>query len=87
MCLQARVKMTCNACTALFALCLQAREDWDELRLQVDGSREALFNVTGLWPQLFRPPYGAVSPGVRDYLQQRGYTITMWSGRGGVGWK
>ncbi len=35
--------------------------------------------VTGTWPRLIRPPYGAVNRQLLEMFQQRGWTTVMWS--------
>jgi peptidoglycan/xylan/chitin deacetylase (PgdA/CDA1 family) len=54
-------------------------QDWSTLRHEVDDAADALAAITGQRPRFFRPPYGALTPGVRDYLHARGFVIAMWS--------
>ena len=58
---------------------LHAAGDWDALRREVDDAAEALAAVTGTRPRYFRPPFGALTPGVRDYLHERGFSIALWT--------
>jgi hypothetical protein len=64
---------------------MQASGNLAELHRQVEASERAIQQVTGSHPYLIRPPYGAISPGVRRYLASRNYTIVMWSG-GCIDW-
>ena len=58
---------------------LWAAADWAALRAEVDDAAHALEAVTGERPKYFRPPYGALTPGLRDYLHARGFTIAFWT--------
>ncbi|MFN8323941.1 MAG: polysaccharide deacetylase family protein [Chitinophagales bacterium] len=40
---------------------------------------EEIKKVTGLQPQLFRPPYGVTNPGIAKVIQQRNYHSIGWS--------
>jgi len=40
---------------------------------------EAIEQVTGLQPKLFRPPYGVTNPMVAEVIKQKGYTSIGWS--------
>ena len=55
------------------------------IRREVDDAADELEAVTGQRPKYFRPPYGALVPGLRDYLHERGFAIAMWSS-GCVDW-
>ena len=59
--------------------------DMEGLRREVDDAADVLQNVAGQRPRYFRPPYGAITPGLRDYLHTRGFVIAMWSA-GCVDW-
>jgi peptidoglycan/xylan/chitin deacetylase (PgdA/CDA1 family) len=64
---------------------LWAAGDWAGLRREIDDAADALTAVTGTRPRYFRPPYGALTPGVRDYLHARGFALALWSA-GCVDW-
>ena len=55
------------------------------IKREVDDAADELEAVTGQRPRYFRPPYGALNPGLRDYLHERGFAIAMWSA-GCVDW-
>lgn len=60
-------------------------EGWDVLKAEVDDAAEALEKITGVPLSHFRPPYGAINEGLREYLWERGLTIVMWNA-GCVDW-
>jgi peptidoglycan/xylan/chitin deacetylase (PgdA/CDA1 family) len=60
-------------------------EDWDMVKAEIDDAAEALEGITGVPLQYFRPPYGAINQGVKEYLWERGLTIIMWNA-GCVDW-
>ncbi len=49
------------------------------LRHEIDDAAAVLQRITGVRPLYFRPPYGALTPGLRDYLHARGFVIALWS--------
>ncbi|KAJ3212645.1 hypothetical protein HDU67_003673 [Dinochytrium kinnereticum] len=49
------------------------------LRDEVIKAEDAIKNVTGARPYLFRPPYGAISREIQNYLSDMGYTIVLWN--------
>jgi len=53
--------------------------DWTELHRQVDYAADVLSTITGEPVLYFRPPYGAINAGLRDYLHERGFKIAMWN--------
>ena len=59
--------------------------DADGLRREIDDAADTLQALTGQRPRYFRPPYGAITPGLRDYLHERGFAIALWSS-GCVDW-
>jgi len=60
-------------------------EDWDMVKAEIDDAAEALEGITGVPLQYFRPPYGAINQGFKEYLWERGLTIIMWNA-GCVDW-
>jgi peptidoglycan-N-acetylglucosamine deacetylase len=46
---------------------------------EIDRAQEAIQQVTGIRPTLFRPPYGARWFGLMPILRQRGLKMVMWS--------
>ncbi|MGW4726921.1 polysaccharide deacetylase family protein [Streptomyces sp. NPDC004291] len=50
----------------------------EQLREQIDRTTEELDRVAGEAPAWFRPPYGALSPGVLAALEEHPATLTMW---------
>ncbi|RDW75379.1 hypothetical protein BP6252_06521 [Coleophoma cylindrospora] len=51
----------------------------DNLGHQLDLVETALWNILGVKPALFRPPYGAQNAELVSYLNSRGYTVVGWS--------
>jgi peptidoglycan-N-acetylglucosamine deacetylase len=49
------------------------------MREQVIGAEDSLLRVLGMRPTLFRPPGGARSPRVDEFLASRGYTTVLWN--------
>ncbi|MEU3830763.1 polysaccharide deacetylase family protein [Streptomyces sp. NPDC029080] len=50
----------------------------EELREQLDRTGDAVARVTGEAPVWFRPPYGALTPGVLATLEGHPTTMTLW---------
>ncbi|GAA3097761.1 polysaccharide deacetylase family protein [Streptomyces echinatus] len=50
----------------------------DQLREQLDRTTDAVARVTGETPELFRPPYGALTPEVLAALAGHPTTMTLW---------
>ncbi len=46
---------------------------------EVAACQQALAEVTGQAPALFRPPYGRIKPGQGRALRAAGYQVVMWS--------
>jgi len=46
---------------------------------QLNSTSAAIESVTGVWPQLYRPPYGAVSNTLKSTSAELGYAIIYWS--------
>ena len=46
---------------------------------EIDRTQSAIEHVTGVHPQIFRPPYGARWFGLFAVLRQRGLTTIQWS--------
>jgi peptidoglycan/xylan/chitin deacetylase (PgdA/CDA1 family) len=44
----------------------------------IETTRDAIVSVLGRHTALFRAPYGARSPALRDYLRENGYTHVFW---------
>jgi peptidoglycan/xylan/chitin deacetylase (PgdA/CDA1 family) len=53
---------------------------------EIDRAQEALQKVTGEYPSIFRPPYGARWPGLVSVLRKRGLRLVNWSDTG-YDWK
>lgn len=52
----------------------------DQLQREINETQQAVKNATGGYtPVLMRPPYGALSPGVVEYLHSQGLTEAMWN--------
>lgn len=50
-----------------------------EISTQVTDTANAIESVTGLRPQMYRTPYGAVNDRVRDVSGELGFAIISWS--------
>ena len=48
-------------------------------RLEIMRTHEIIEKVTGTPPRYFRPPRGIYSAFARDFLQEQGYTVVLWS--------
>jgi len=53
---------------------------------EIDRTQQAIENVTGQRPTLFRPPYGARWFGLYSVLRERGMKVVQWSDTG-YDWK
>jgi len=51
----------------------------EQLDKEIDRVNSISTAITGERPYLFRAPYGAVNEYIRQYLQDRHYTLVMWS--------
>jgi peptidoglycan/xylan/chitin deacetylase (PgdA/CDA1 family) len=52
---------------------------------EIDRAQDAIFQVTGVRPTLFRPPFGVRWFSLRRLLAERGLTMVMWTIREGDG--
>src|ERR1035437_694036 len=50
-----------------------------EVRLQIDETRHAGLDATGIDSNLFRPPFGALRPGALRIIRDAGIEPIMWS--------
>lgn len=48
-------------------------------RSEIDKTHDAIQNVLGFRPYLFRPPYARMGGAARRYLAKRGYTTVRWN--------
>lgn len=55
------------------------------LTREVDYAAAALRSITGQPPLFFRPPFGAVTPSIRDRVFNLGMDVALWSG-GCIDW-
>ena len=46
---------------------------------QIDSVQSEVTSVGAPAPTLFRPPYGAATPAVRQQIEAKGFLVTMWS--------
>jgi peptidoglycan-N-acetylglucosamine deacetylase len=53
---------------------------------EIDRAQESIQKASGFCPTIFRPPYGARTPGLMDVLSARGLKLVMWSAMG-YDWK
>ncbi|MCL2708164.1 MAG: polysaccharide deacetylase family protein [Defluviitaleaceae bacterium] len=51
----------------------------DEIRKQLSDTSQTIESVTGHYPKLFRPPYGATSSTLKEVSAEMGYAIINWS--------
>lgn len=51
----------------------------EELISEMDNTSEVLENLTGVEPQLFRPPGGVYNDIIVDTANEEGYMVVMWS--------
>jgi peptidoglycan-N-acetylglucosamine deacetylase len=49
---------------------------------EIDRAQETIEKVSGVRPSVFRPPYGARSPGLMGVLADRGLELVIWSASG-----
>jgi peptidoglycan/xylan/chitin deacetylase (PgdA/CDA1 family) len=45
----------------------------------LDRAADAIGTATGLWPVLYRPPYGILSAGALRHVRERGWRPLLWS--------
>jgi peptidoglycan/xylan/chitin deacetylase (PgdA/CDA1 family) len=52
----------------------------DKVRSELQRTDDAIFNATGVHPQMLRPPYGSLAHGQRIWINKEfGYRIIFWS--------
>jgi peptidoglycan/xylan/chitin deacetylase (PgdA/CDA1 family) len=51
----------------------------EEIVRELNATSERIFELTGNYPHLMRPPYGAVSTAVVDAINAQGFTSVLWS--------
>jgi peptidoglycan/xylan/chitin deacetylase (PgdA/CDA1 family) len=55
------------------------------LKREIDDNSDLLEKLTGQRPYLIRPPYGAISRGLVEWLAAKNLTVVMWNG-GCIDW-
>jgi len=50
-----------------------------EIKKQLNDTSAAIESVTGIYPKLYRPPYGAVSSALKNTSAELGYALINWS--------
>jgi peptidoglycan/xylan/chitin deacetylase (PgdA/CDA1 family) len=50
-----------------------------EITKQLGDTSAAIESITGVYPKLFRPPYGAVSSTLKSTSAELGYALINWS--------
>jgi len=50
-----------------------------EIKKELDDTSAIIESVTGVWPRLYRPPYGAVNSTLKNVSGELGYAIIYWS--------
>ncbi len=55
------------------------KENWDEIRLEIEKCSKAIERVTGVRPKFFRPPKGFLNYKVLTLAQLEGYTLVFWT--------
>ncbi len=50
-----------------------------QMRIELLKTDRAIASTTGIHTKLFRPPYGILSPKLKQELHRQGYTIVMWN--------
>ncbi|MCL2577353.1 MAG: polysaccharide deacetylase family protein [Defluviitaleaceae bacterium] len=51
----------------------------EEIRKELINTREIILQTVGTCPDMFRPPYGAVSDTLKDVAEELGLAIILWS--------
>lgn len=51
----------------------------EEIRKELTSTRDAILSITGVCPNFFRPPYGAVSDTLKTVAAELGLSIINWS--------
>ncbi|KAJ3100372.1 Carbohydrate esterase 4 protein [Phlyctochytrium planicorne] len=59
---------------------LEVKSD-TEMRLQIDTTQDAIYNITGWRPRFFRPPYGSfqLNTPMMKYLKEKNMVNVLWS--------
>ena len=68
-------EMACHSYSHPFLTTLTA----DEIRTELKKSRDAIYNASGSFPTVFRPPYGLHDPLVRSVAAEFGMPLILWS--------
>jgi len=55
------------------------KENWDEVRQEIEKCSEAIEQATGVRPKFFRPPWGFLNYKVLTLAQLEGYTLVFWT--------
>lgn len=55
------------------------KENWEQVRQEIEKCSEAIERVTGVRPKLFRPPRGFLNYKVLTLAQLEGYTLVFWT--------
>ena len=48
------------------------------LHLDLTNAADAIYHTTGVYPRLYRPPWGRLTQTLNDILAERGYTRILW---------
>jgi len=51
----------------------------EEIKKELNDTSAAIEAITGVWPRLYRPPYGAVNNTLKSVSAELGYAIIYWS--------
>lgn len=54
-------------------------ESLDRVQWEVSQTEEALMQILGFRPKLFRPPYGALNREIVELVGEMGYTVVLWN--------
>eukprot|EP01039_Chlorochromonas_danica_P000747 gene747-811_t len=53
---------------------------WDDLRIQLRETSQAIYNATGIWPSTMRPPYGKTNGGLNKRIfNELQLSVILWS--------
>jgi len=58
---------------------LMTRQSESQIRHELQSTNDAIENVLGIRPMMFRPPFGAYNNRVRRVAQDEGFAIINWS--------
>lgn len=50
-----------------------------DARIEIARARTAIGHATGMWPALFRPPYGSTDPTVAGLVGGQGMPVILWN--------